>query len=56
MYDTTVPLYPEAPWIGERVYNTGRMHNRLVGILVGFGSLAAGIALTKLFWKSSAAK
>lgn len=50
VYDTTVGvdtyigmgLYQD---MGERVYNVGRMSNRLVGIIFGFGLLGTGIAL-----------
>jgi hypothetical protein len=45
VYDTTVPLYPDAPHMPDRVYNIGLMHNRTVGVGVGFGFLATGIAL-----------
>lgn len=45
VYDTTVPVYPTHPEI-ERVYNTGRMQNRVIGIVVGFGTLAVGVTLS----------
>ncbi len=38
IYDTTVPEYPG-------VYNVGRMQNRQIGIWVGLGSAAGGIAM-----------
>jgi hypothetical protein len=52
VYDTTVPVYrparsPYEPGIvvEERVYNTGKQQDRLVGIIVGFGSIAGGTTL-----------
>jgi hypothetical protein len=46
LYDTTVPVYPQAyPAIPDRVYNVGLMHNRTVGVMIGIGCLAAGVAL-----------
>jgi hypothetical protein len=48
VYDTTVAQYPgSGPELEarERVYNIGRMLNRLVGTMVGLGFFAGGIAL-----------
>jgi hypothetical protein len=45
IYDTSVPVNSE--FFGERrVHNVGLMQNRLIGILVGLLTLAAGVALT----------
>jgi hypothetical protein len=51
-YDTTVPVYPQlygkSPLVDEwnrRVYNTGLMQNRLIGIIVGIACAIGGLAL-----------
>lgn len=44
IYDASIAVYP---WAGsERVYNLGRMQNRWIGVVVGFGILAGGAGLT----------
>ena len=47
IYDTTVPVYPREmpPQFQEYVHNVGRMQNRTIGTVVGFGFVATGIAL-----------
>jgi DNA-directed RNA polymerase subunit RPC12/RpoP len=45
IYDVTVPAPGSSPFESVfRVYNVGLMHNRLIGIMVGFGFAAVGIA------------
>ncbi len=47
IYDTTVLEYPGTEnWDNPpRVYNMGRMQNRQIGIWIGLGSAAGGIAM-----------
>ena len=43
VYDATVQAGSE--FGSERVYNVGRMQDRLIGLVVGFGALAVGLTL-----------
>lgn len=46
VYDTSVPVDYFYSGPGARVHNIGRMQNRQLGILVGFGSIGVGLTLS----------